>query len=98
MIIGQLGKLLGLNISAENPLSELVEVIGEIDEISWATFAVGAVCLSVLLLSGWLFPKLPAPLFVVVLAIVISAVVGLASEGCRGGRRDPGRLAQPRSA
>jgi high affinity sulfate transporter 1 len=81
LIIGQLGKLLGLNISAENPLSELVEVIGEIDEISWATFAVGAVCLSVLLLSGWLFPKLPAPLFVVVLAIVISAVVGLASEG-----------------
>jgi sulfate permease, SulP family len=81
LIIGQLGKLLGLNISAESPPGELVEVIGEIDEINWATFAVGAVCLSVLLLSGWLFPKLPAPLFVVVLAIVVSAVVGLASEG-----------------
>ena len=81
LIIGQLGKLLGLNISAENPPGELLEVIREIDEINWATFAVGATCLAVLLLFGWLFPKLPTPLFVVVLAIVVSAVVGLANEG-----------------
>jgi SulP family sulfate permease len=81
LIIGQLGKLLGLNISAQNPLSELLEVIQEIDEINWTTFALGAVCLAVLLIFGWLFPKLPTPLFVVVLAIVISAVVGLANEG-----------------
>ena len=81
LIIGQLGKLLGLNISAESPPGELLEVIREIDEINWATFAVGATCLAVLLLFGWLFPKLPTPLFVVVLAIVVSAVVGLANEG-----------------
>ena len=81
LIIGQLGKLLGLNISAENPPGELLEVIREIDEINWATFAVGVTCLAVLLLFGWLFPKLPTPLFVVVLAIVVSAVVGLANEG-----------------
>jgi len=81
LIIGQLGKLLGLNISAESPPGELLEVIREIDEINWATFAVGVTCLAVLLLFGWLFPKLPTPLFVVVLAIVVSAVVGLANEG-----------------
>ncbi|HJY46438.1 MAG TPA: SulP family inorganic anion transporter [Propionibacteriaceae bacterium] len=81
LIIGQLGKLLGLNISAESPPGELLEVIREIDEINWATFMVGVTCLVVLLLFGWLFPKLPAPLVVVVLAIVVSAVVGLANEG-----------------
>jgi SulP family sulfate permease len=81
LIIGQLGKLLGLNISAESPPGELLEVIREIDEINWATFAVGVTCLAVLLLFGWLFPKLPTPLFVVVLAIVVSTVVGLADQG-----------------
>jgi sulfate permease, SulP family len=81
LIIGQLGKLLGLNISAESPPGELIEVIREIDEINWATFAVGLTCLAILLLFGRLFPKLPTPLFVVVLAIVVSAVIGLADEG-----------------
>jgi sulfate permease, SulP family len=81
LIIGQLGKLLGLNISAESPPGELLEVIREIDEINWATFAVGMTCLAILLLFGWLFPKLPTPLFVVVLAIVVSVVVGLAGKG-----------------
>jgi high affinity sulfate transporter 1 len=81
LIIGQLGKLLGLNISAEDPPGELLEVIREIDEINWTTFTVGVTCLAVLLLFGWLLPKLPAPLVVVVLAIVVSAVVGLANEG-----------------
>jgi sulfate permease, SulP family len=81
LIIGQLGKLLGLKVSAESPPGELLEVIREIDEIDWATFTVGVTCLAVLLLFGWLLPKLPAPLVVVVLAIVVSAVVGLANEG-----------------
>jgi sulfate permease, SulP family len=81
LIIGQLGKLFGLDISAESPPGELLEVVREIDEINWATFTVGATCLAVLLFFGWLFPKVPAPLVVVVLAIVISAVVGLTNEG-----------------
>src|SRR6476659_7802526 len=34
MIIGQLGKLLGLNIGAETPPGQLVEVIAEIDQVS----------------------------------------------------------------
>jgi sulfate permease, SulP family len=76
-----IGQLLGLKVSAESPPGELLEVIREIDEIDWATFTVGVTCLAVLLLFGWLLPKLPAPLVVVVLAIVVSAVVGLANEG-----------------
>ena len=98
LIIGQLGKLLGLNISAESPPGGLLEVIREIDEIDWATFAVGATCLAVLLLFGWLFPELPDT--------TLRCRAGHCGLGCRragqrgsgGGRPNPARLAQSRSA
>ena len=97
LIIGQLGKLLGLSISAEAPPAELLEVIREIDRLNWTTFAVGVTCLAVLLLLRLAISQAPGPLIVVVLAIVVSAVVGLANGG-GGGRPYPARLAQPRSA
>src|SRR6476660_5051609 len=81
MIIGQLGKLLGLNIGAETPPGQLVEVIAEIDQVSWPTVLVGGVCLALLLVARWLAPKTPAALIVVVLAIITSAALGLAGYG-----------------
>jgi sulfate permease, SulP family len=81
MIIGQLGKLLGLSVSAETPPRQVIEVIREIGQLSWMTLAVGVVCLGLLLLARWLVPTWPAPLIVVVLAIVVSAVLGLAEHG-----------------
>ena len=81
MIVGQLGKLLGLSISAETPPAQVIEAVREIDQVSWPTVAVGLVCLALLLLARWLVPKLPAALIVVVLAIVASAAVGLAAYG-----------------
>ena len=59
MIVGQLGKLLGLSISARRPPGQVIEVIREISQLSWATFAVGRSCLVLLLLARWLVPKLP---------------------------------------
>ncbi len=81
MIVGQLGKLLGLSISAETPPAQVIEAIRELDQVSGATLAVGLICLALLLLARWLVPKLPAPLIVVVLAIVASAALGLAAYG-----------------
>ena len=81
LIVGQLGNLLGLSISGQTPPAEVIEVIREITALSWTTLAIGMTCLVLLLLLGWLVPKVPGPLIVVVLAIVISAVVGLASSG-----------------
>ena len=57
MIVGQLGKLLGLSISAETPPGQVIEVVREIGQVSWATFAVGAACLALLLLGRWLVPQ-----------------------------------------
>jgi SulP family sulfate permease len=81
MIIGQLGKLLGLSVTAETPPRQVIEVIREIGQLSWTTLAVGVVCLSLLLIARWLVPTWPAPLIVVVLAIAVSAAVGLAEHG-----------------
>jgi sulfate permease, SulP family len=81
LIIGQLGKLLGLSMSAQTPPAQVIEIAREITDLSWTTFAVGLACLAALLLMSWLSPKTPGPLIVVVLAIVVSAAVGLANMG-----------------
>jgi SulP family sulfate permease len=81
MIVGQLGKLLGLSVGAETAPGQVIEAIHEIKQLSWPTVAVGAVCLSLLLLARGLAPKVPAALIVVVLAIVVSAALGLAAKG-----------------
>jgi sulfate permease, SulP family len=81
LIVGQLGKLLGLDIDAQDPLAQLAEVAGELDNLSGATLAVGIACLAPLLLLRWRAPKIPGPLLVVVLAIAASAAIGLAEEG-----------------
>jgi sulfate permease, SulP family len=81
LIIGQLGKLLGLTMSAQTPPAQLIEIAREITDLSWITLAVGLASLAALLLIGWLLPKIPGPLIVVVLGIVASAAVGLASMG-----------------
>jgi MFS superfamily sulfate permease-like transporter len=76
LIVGQLGKLLGLDIDAQDPLAQLAEVVGELDDLSGATVAVGIACLAPLLLLRWRAPKIPGPLLVVVLAIAASAAIG----------------------
>jgi high affinity sulfate transporter 1 len=81
MIVGQLGKLSGLSITAEMPPGQVIEAIREIDQVNWPTVAVGTICLALLLLGRWLVPKVPAPLVVVALATAASAGFGLAAYG-----------------
>ncbi|HEY6886535.1 MAG TPA: SulP family inorganic anion transporter, partial [Solirubrobacter sp.] len=59
LVIGQLGKLLGLDISAGDPLPQLVEVIRELGSTSLATLAVGAVALALLIALRTFARKLP---------------------------------------
>jgi MFS superfamily sulfate permease-like transporter len=81
LVVGQLGKLLGLDVDAQSPLAQLAEVIREVSGLHGTTLAVGGLCLAALLLLRWRTPKLPGPLVVVVLAIAASAALGLAEEG-----------------
>src|SRR4029453_2303444 len=45
LIVGQLGKLFGLSLSAQTPPGKIIEFIREITDISWTTLAVGVVSL-----------------------------------------------------
>jgi sulfate permease, SulP family len=83
LIIGQLAKLLGLSISAEDPLAQLAEVVREIGGAHGLTVVVAAVSLAALLLLRWRFPSIPGALIVVVGGIIVSAAVGLADEGVK---------------
>ena len=95
MIVGQLGKLLGLSISAETPPGQVIEAIREIGQVSWPTVAIGTACLALLLLARWLTPKLPAALVVVALTIAASAALGLAAYGVAEVGEIPAGLPSP---
>src|SRR5262245_32255187 len=65
LVIGQLGKLLGLSIDAGDPLAELREVVQDLGDASGATILVGGAALVSLFALRSLMPKLPAALIVV---------------------------------
>jgi SulP family sulfate permease len=81
LIFGQLGKLFGLDIEAQDALPQLVEFGREISGLSVNTVLVGIACLAPLLLLRSLFPKFPAALVVVIVAIGASALLGLSDRG-----------------
>jgi SulP family sulfate permease len=81
LIIGQLGKLTGVSISASDPIPQLVEAVKEIGSVGGSTLAVGAVALAVMLSLRWIAPRFPAALVVVVAGIAISTWLNLDQHG-----------------
>jgi sulfate permease, SulP family len=81
LVVGQLGKLLGLSIDASDPLPQLWEVVEELGTVSGATLAIGAVSLAALLGLRLVMPKLPAALFLVAVAIGLSWALDFAAHG-----------------
>jgi sulfate permease, SulP family len=81
LIIGQLGKLLGLDVKALDPIPQLVEVAKEIGQTSWVTVAVGITSLAILLTLRQLAPRIPAALVVLVGGIVASYLLNLSDHG-----------------
>jgi sulfate permease, SulP family len=81
LIIGQLGKLLGLEIQASNPIPQLVEVGREVGESNWQTVVLSLVSLGVLLPLRYLAPRVPAALIVVAGGIAVSWTLDLSEHG-----------------
>ena len=83
IVIGQLPKLLGFSVDADNLVGELVGFVNGVasGETVAASLAIGATGLvAILVLQRWL-PKIPAVLVAVVLSIVAAAVFDLAARG-----------------
>jgi high affinity sulfate transporter 1 len=81
LVIGQLGKLLGLDIAAIDPLPQLAEVVREIGGADWTTVAVGFGGIAVLTAARIWEPRLPAALLVVVAGVVLERLVHLEDHG-----------------
>jgi sulfate permease, SulP family len=81
LVIGQLGKLLGVSIDAREPLPQLWEVIKELGSVSGPTILVSALAVGALVPLRYLAPRLPGALFVVIASIGFSWALDLSAEG-----------------
>ncbi len=81
LVVGQLEKLLGLSIDAEDPIPQLVEIAQEIGQTSVVTLAVGIASILLLVLLRKFVPALPASLLVVVAGIAASGLLALGDHG-----------------
>lgn len=81
LITGQLAKLTGLSLSATRPVQQVVEVVGEWEDISWTTFSLGLAVLAVLFALKQWRPKMPGALIVVVASIAASYWFDFAAHG-----------------
>jgi MFS superfamily sulfate permease-like transporter len=81
LLIGQLGKLLGLSISNREPLPQVAEVVTEAGEVHRLTVALGLVSIAILLLLRRFVRKVPGPLVLVVAAIIASYAFDLERHG-----------------
>ncbi len=75
IVIGsQLGKMFGFKLESDKFFQQVLELISRLDETHLLTFAIGIVCMAVLLIIRRVNRALPGPLIVVVGAIIASAV------------------------
>jgi SulP family sulfate permease len=79
--VGQLPNLLGIDPGEGNFFPAVADLIGELGDVDAATLAVGTGSLALLIAFRRLAPKMPATLVVLVLAIVVSALLGLEDDG-----------------
>ncbi len=79
--VAQLPSLLGIDPGEGNFFPALNDLVGELGDVHAATIAVGAGSLAVLIALRRLAPKVPATLVVLVLAIALSALLGLEDDG-----------------
>jgi SulP family sulfate permease len=81
VIASQLGKMFGLKLESDQFFQQVVELISRFDETHLLTFVIGVVSMSALFVIRRINRSLPGPLFVVVGAIILSAVLDLQSKG-----------------
>jgi MFS superfamily sulfate permease-like transporter len=74
IIVGQFGKLFGVDQSGDNTFSKLWSVISDIGDWTWVAVAIGVGSLVLILAIQRFVPKLPAALAAVVVSSVIVAI------------------------
>jgi sulfate permease, SulP family len=81
MAIGQLSKLTGVSSDAEGDVKEAVDILLHLGDANLWTVGVSVVSLTILVLLQRFAPRLPGALIVVVLGMLLSWALDLASHG-----------------
>ncbi len=81
MIVGQLGKATGVRVEGDTVVSELESFLRGLDTMHGPTVLLSSAVLVLLFLGAHRFPRAPVPLVVMLLAVLLTAVLGLRQEG-----------------
>ena len=76
-----MGKIFGIKLESDKFFQQVLELISRLDETHLLTFAIGIICIAVLLIIRRVNRALPGPLIVVVGAIIASVVFDLEAKG-----------------
>ncbi len=81
LILGQLGKLLGISSDQDGAIREAVDIIRHLGDANGATVVVAALSLGLLVILARISKRIPGALVLVVLGIAASWALDLASQG-----------------
>ncbi len=83
ILVGQLGKVLGIPVEKGPILQTVLKLLGNLDQIHWLTFVLALVTLAILILLPRLTKRLPAPLVAVALGVLLSPLLNLDALGVK---------------
>ena len=81
IVLGQLGKVFGFAIESGRILPRLIEFAGKLPLTHWPTLAVGVTTFAIMRGVRRVFPKLPAPLIAVAIAMAVVQAFALDAAG-----------------
>jgi SulP family sulfate permease len=81
VVVGELPKLAGTDVTGKNAWREFVDFLRVLDQRHTATMVVGLVALAVILGARFAFPRLPGALVLVVGGLIASNVFDLSERG-----------------
>jgi high affinity sulfate transporter 1 len=95
MVVGQLGNVSGVRTEGDSVVGEVVSFVGGLGAVHLPTLLLALAVLALLATLGRLFPRLPGPLVVVVLAAAATAALSLDALGVRTVGAVPSGLPAP---
>ena len=81
MVAGQLGKVTGIKVKADSVFGQFGDTISHLGDANLTTVTLSVIVVTLLVLGRRIFPKLPVPLIVMLLAAGAVAVFGLRARG-----------------
>jgi len=81
LILGQLGKLVGISSDEDGAIREVIDIVQHLDDANGATVVLGALALALLVLAARINKRIPGALVLVVLSIAVSWALDLSSHG-----------------